>query len=206
MVFSDPKKPLETCKSESCDDCPIRDNMHCHFSLKDWLYFLLISSPPLILGGAGIYYMNAWFLIPWLILIIAFFGFIEIRVMCSHCPHYAGPQSSLSCRANYGAPKFWKYRPWPMTTVEKTIFFTGFTVVWGYPLAFLIPGENPVLLLAYLAAAIGFFIILTVYMCSQCMNFACPLNRVDEKVQNQFFEKNPVTGKAWRKGKKKDTD
>jgi len=33
------------------------------------------------------------------------------------------------------------------------------------------------------------------------MNFACPLNRVDDKVRNQFYDKNPVTGEAWKKYK-----
>ena len=193
-----PEKPIVTCESESCDDCAIRNNVHCHFSLKDLLYFMLISFPSFLLGGVGIYHLNGWLLIPWLIIIIAFFGFIEIRVMCSHCPHYAEPSTSLKCWANYGSPKLWKYRPGPMTINEKLIFFGGFAVVWGYPLPVLISGEQLILLLLYAVATIGFFIILIVFMCSQCMNFACPINRVDKNVRDQFFSKNPIIAKAWR--------
>ena len=116
MMFLDPKKPIATCETDSCDVCAINGNLHCHFGLRDWIHFLFIAFPPFLLGGAGIYYMNGWLLIPWIILVFAFFGFIEIRVMCS-----------------------------------------------------------------------------------QCMNFACPLNCVDEKVRNQFFDKNPIVAKAWRK-------
>jgi hypothetical protein len=78
--------------------------------------------------------MNGWLLIPWLTMIIGYFGFIEIRVMCSHCPHYAESDSSLKCWANYGSPKIWKYRPEPMSFIEKAIFLGGFAIIWGYPL------------------------------------------------------------------------
>ena len=86
-----------------------------------------------------------------------------------------------------------------MTAMEKTVFFTGFAVVWGYPLPILIHGDQLLLLLFYLIVTIGFFIILTVFMCSQCMNFACPLNHVDKEVRSQFLNKNPVAGEELRK-------
>lgn len=199
MMFLDRKKPIATCESESCDDCAIQSSVHCHFNLKDLLYFLFISLPSFIIGAVGIYYMDVWLLIPWIIIIIAFFMFIEIRVMCSHCPHYAESPKTLKCRANYGSPKLWKYRPGPMTNIEKTFFFAGFAIVWGYPLPIMILTEQMLLLLLYLLVTIGFFIILTVFMCSQCVNFACPLNHVDKKVRNQFLDKNPEDREAWRK-------
>ena len=199
MMFLDPEKPIATCESGSCDDCAINSNLHCHFSLKDWILFLLIAFPPFLLGGAGIYYVNGWLLIPWIIFVIAFFGFIEIRVMCSHCPHYAESLTSLKCWANYGSPKLWKYRPGPMTLIEKMIFFGGFAIVWGYPLTFLILGKQIFLLIVYSMTTSGFFMTLVNFMCSQCMNFACPLNRVDEIVRGQFFSKNPIVAKAWEK-------
>jgi hypothetical protein len=33
--------------------------------------------------------------------------------------------------------------------------------------------------------------------CSQCMNFACPLNHVDETVRVEFFKRNPIVAQAW---------
>lgn len=101
-------------------------------------HFLFISLPPFLLGGAGIYFVNGWMLIPWILFVIAFFGFIEIRVMCSHCPHYAEEEKSLKCWANYGSPKLWDYRPGPMTLIETVVFFGGFVIVGGYPLLFLL--------------------------------------------------------------------
>ncbi len=199
MLFLNPKKPIATCESSSCDDCPGENNLHCHFSLMDWVHFLLISFPPFLLGGAGIYHMTGWLLIPWIIFLVAFFGFIEIRVMCSHCPHYGEPESHLKCWANYGSPKPWKYRPGPMTIIEKTVFFGGFAIVWGYPLPFLIFGKQMFLLAVYLITTTGFFMTLKMFMCSRCMNFACPLNSVNKKVRKQFFDRNPSVAEAWGK-------
>ena len=199
MMFLYSEKPIATCESDSCDDCTIKGNLHCHFSLKDWVHFLFIALPPFLIGGAGIYHMNGWLLIPWITFVIAFFGFIEIRVMCSHCPHYAESTTSLKCWANYGSLKLWKYRPGPMTIIEKTIFLGGFAVVWGYPLPFLIIGKQLFMFVLYSMTTTGFFLTLINFMCSQCMNFACPLNGVDEKVRDQFFVENPTVAEGWGK-------
>jgi hypothetical protein len=195
-----PEKPIATCLSNSCDDCPVDNTIHCHFKLRELIHFFLIALPSFLLGGAGIYHVSGWLLIPWLLFIVAFFGFIEIRVMCSHCPHYAEPESSLKCWANYGSPKLWKYRPGPMTSIEKIVFFSGLTIVWGYPLLFLSFSTQWFLLSVYVITTIGFFMTLKTHFCSQCMNFACPLNTVDEDIRHHFFNRNPDVAKAWGKG------
>lgn len=199
MLFLDPKKPIAGCESRSCDDCHVVKDLHCHFTLKDWAHFLLISFPPFLLGGAGIYHMSVWLFLPWVLFLVAFFGFIEIRVMCSHCPHYGERETYLKCWANYGAPKPWKYRPGPMTVMEKAVFFFGFAVVWGYPIPFLTFGKQLFLLTLYLITTAGFFMTLKMFMCSKCMNFACPLNSTDKGVREKFFKKNPSVAKAWEK-------
>ena len=202
MKFLDPNKPIATCISKTCDNCTVSKNLHCHFTLRDLIHFLLIVSPSFLLGGAGIYHISGWWLIPWLIIIIGYFGFVEIRVMCSHCPHYAESEKSLKCWANYGSLKLWKYRPGPMTITEKIIFFSGFLVVWGYPVLFLIFNLQLFLLLVYLITTTGFFMTLKVFLCSQCMNFACPLNCVNDVNRDQFFDRNPSVAKAWGKSVK----
>lgn len=201
-MFLDPKKPIATCESVSCDDCSVNDMIHCHFRLKDLIHFLLIALPPFLLGGAGIVYVSGWWIIPWLLFVIAFFGFIEIRVMCSHCPHYAESGTSLRCWANYGSPKLWTYRPGPMSIIEKLVFFCGFVIVWGYPLFFLILSGKLFLLIIYLITTAGFFMTLKTYLCSQCMNFACPLNSVSNENRDEFFKRNPSVAEVWPSAKK----
>jgi hypothetical protein len=130
-------------------------------------------------------------------IIVAFFGFIEIRVMCSHCPHYAENGSSLGCWANHGSPKLWKYRPGPMSTTENLAFFGGLVVVWGYPVTFFIIGGLWFLLILYVFLTTSFFVTLKMFLCSKCINFACPLNGVPEKTRLKFFERNSSVGRAW---------
>lgn len=196
-AFLDAEKPILTCRADNCDGCAVNHSIHCHFKLKDLVHFLLVSLPPFLLGGLGIYNQSAWLMVFWIFLVVAFFGFVEIRVMCSHCPHYAEQGTSLKCWANYGAPKLWKYRPGPMSILEKIVFFSGFVIVWGYPLVVLVVTGQWFLLLVYGITTAGFFMTLINFFCVQCMNFACPLNRVEMDMRNEFFKQNPIVGRAW---------
>ncbi|MBW2092816.1 MAG: hypothetical protein JRI34_11945 [Deltaproteobacteria bacterium] len=193
----DPKKPLQTCISESCDGCAVSESLHCHFRPRDLIHFLAVALPSFLLGGAGLLHTGWWLLALWIVLIIGFFGFLEIRVMCSHCPHYAEPGSSLKCWANYGSPKIWKYRPGPMSFLEKFFLIAGFAVIWGFPLIFLVREALWFLLTVYVISSVGFFLTLKIFLCSQCMNFACPLNSVSEAVRQEFFSRNPEVARAW---------
>lgn len=198
MAFLDPHQPLATCVAESCEGCPVGTTLHCHFGPRDLTHFLLLAIPAFLLGGAGIVAVGAVYLIPWIVFCLAYFGLIEIRVMCSHCPHYAEPGHSLRCWANYGSPKLWKYRPGPMSRVETIIFLGGFVLTWGYPLVFFILAMRWFLLLVYAMTTAGFFMTLKLSFCSQCMNFACPLNSVDEATRQAFRERNPEIAEAWK--------
>ena len=133
----------------------------------------------------------------WITVIVGFFGFIEIRVLCTHCSHYAEEGRSPKCWANYGSPKVRRYRPGPMNLLEETIFIGGLAVVWGFPLFFLIPGSPWFLLIVYLSATAGFFMTLKRYLCPRYINFACPLNTVDASIRRAFFDRTPSIALAW---------
>jgi hypothetical protein len=197
MMFLDPCKPIATCVSESCDNCDVQNSIHCHFKPKDLIHFLVLCFSGFLVGGAGIYLQNGWWLALWLVLIIGFFYVVEIRVMCSHCPHYAEQGKSLKCWANYGSPRLWKYRPGPMSFGEKLTFFSGLITIWAYPIIFLLSGQHWFLLLVYALTVAGFFMTLKSFFCTRCMNFACPLNAVDEDARQIFFKQNPEVAKAW---------
>jgi hypothetical protein len=84
-----------------------------------------------------------------------------------------------------------------MTLIEKIVFIGGFVVIWGYPLFFLIPGRQWFLLIVYVLTVAGFFLTLKNFLCTQCINFACPMNTVQDEVRRLFFERNPDVAKAW---------
>ena len=198
MAFLDPARPIVTCARETCRDCEVEDRIHCHFRPMDLLHFLTMAMPPFLLGGAGIVAVGAWYLVPWAIIIVGYFGLLEIRVMCSHCPHYAEAGSTLTCWANHGSPRLWRYRPGPMSTTERVLFVGGFAVVLGYPLVFLVLAGMGYLLLVCLVSTAGAYLTLRLHFCSQCMNFACPLNGVGEQTRQAFFRCNPGVAEAWR--------
>ena len=85
--------PYEICTWKpisECEGCPVAGLLKCRFNQVDLLRFLDLVFFPLIpalagmlLGGSG------WYLIGWLGLVIFFFGFWEIRILCSYCPFYA---------------------------------------------------------------------------------------------------------------------
>lgn len=197
MKFADPTSPIATCEAMDCVDCSAADSVQCHFGPADLLHFYLLVTPSFLVGGAGILPLGMAPLLIWIAIIVLFFNFVEIRVMCSHCPHYAEEGKTLKCWANYGSPKLWKYRPGPMSTTEKVIFLSGFVVVWGYPLGFLVAGGAWYLLGLYVLLTTGFFVTLKRSLCSRCMNFACPINGVPEADRQKFWECNPVVGRAW---------
>ena len=197
MAFLDPNTPLATCTSEHCDNCTAGKHVHCHFRPKELFHFYMIALPAFLVGGAAVLHIGGWWLGLWLALIVGYFNFLEIRVMCSHCPHYAEEGKTLKCWANNGSPKLWKYRPGPMSLVEKILFLGGFVVIWGYPLPFLVLGTQWFQFFLYALLVTGFFMTLKEFLCSQCINFACPLNGVDKATRLEFFKKNPVVAEAW---------
>jgi len=90
-MFLNPKKTLHTCTEKSCDDCKIANQIECHFNGWQLFRFILLNIPLFLAAGYVIFKFSALLLIPWGIFIFLYFGLIEIRVMCSHCPHYAEP-------------------------------------------------------------------------------------------------------------------
>jgi hypothetical protein len=198
-LFLDPRKPLSTCSSMDCDGCPVQSRLQCHFGGRELLRFFLIALPPFLLGGIGIARVNAWLLLPWMGMALGYFGLVEIRVMCSHCPHYAEPGAkTLQCWANYGSPKLWKYHAGPMSAGEKIVFFSGLVLIAGYPLVLLIAGSQWLLLALFVAVVVVMAAGMRSRMCRRCMNFACPFNQVAPSIRTAFFARNPIVAQAWK--------
>jgi len=190
--------PIATCEAVGCDGCTVADSVRCHFGPGDLIHFYLMSVPTFLVAGAGILAAGWIPLVAWIGIVISFFGIIEIRVMCSHCPHYAEEGSTLRCWANYGSPKLWKYRPGPMSTGENVVLFGGLGIVFISPIGFLVSGGMWFLLLLYLLLSTAFAVSLKRFLCSKCMNFACPLNGVPEPLRAAFRERNPRVAEAWK--------
>lgn len=199
-LFLNPKKTLHTCNDNSCDGCEVSDKLVCHFNGKQLTSFFLLNIPLFLSAGYIISIQNPFLLIPWVIFIFFYFGLIEIRVMCSHCPHYAEPETkSLKCWANYGCPKLWKYNPGPMSITEKIIFILGLMIIFLPPVFILWIQKKYLFLLIYIVLLIAWKILLRIFYCKKCINFACPFNSVNNNVKDKFFNKNIIVKQAWKK-------
>jgi hypothetical protein len=145
---------------------------------------------------------------------VMWLGGLEIRILCSHCPFYADEGPVLKCQALAGSPKLWRYRPGPLSGLEKVVLLGMFTFLVLFPISvqaygvwaaaarslgtFAVVGMVGVTLGTTLAA-LQFTYILVHDFCSSCVNFACPLNRSPKTVVYAFLRKNPVELEAWEK-------
>ncbi len=216
---TEPREGCLTCTWDDearCYECEIKEKLDCRWEKNLLMRFYKGGSIAMISGGIGIVLVGLFF--SWLPLIIYagfwvfFFGFFEIRVLCSHCPYYAEEGRILHCLANHGTIKLWKYHPEPMKYWEKigflggAIFFVVFPVIaeiFGM-ITFqneFIPGAIDILLFVLIILStfggVYFFIVLTSQICPYCVNFSCPLNKVPKEVVDSYLEKNPVMKKAW---------
>lgn len=198
-LFLDADKPLSTCKEKDCECCNVRGRVSCHFTLRKLLVFLSFGIPLMILGGISAFLCSVWAFVVWLLVVLSYFCVIEIRVLCSHCPHYAEPDlRSLKCWANNGSPKLWKYRPGPLKAWEKAVFIGGACLIFLFPIAAVVVRGYYVLFAVSGALTIAWIVVMGRFYCSCCMNFACPFNRVPNEDRDRFFRHNPVVAKAWK--------
>jgi hypothetical protein len=186
--------PIQICTCQDpieCGDCPIENRLNCRFNWSDLTYFAAIFATPaaaaiagMILGGFG------WYLLGWAGFAIFFFFVWEARVLCSHCPYWAGEGRVLHCLANHGVIKLWRYHPEPMSRSEQIQFLVGAGILVLFPIPFLILGGQYLL--------ISFWFSLKKHVCTRCVNFSCPLNGVPKPIVDAYLERNPVMRRAWQ--------
>jgi hypothetical protein len=204
----------------NCLNCSIRGDLDCKWEQNHLLRFYKYSLPFIISGFLGLIIVGltvSWIpLITYVAFWIFFFGFFEIRVLCSHCPYYGeGEGRVLHCLANHGSLKIWKYHPGPMKRWEKMGFLSGVLIFVTFPIVGEIYGLislwesldsiNAVmvilmlLLLGTTISGIFFTIKLLTRICTRCVNFSCPLNRVPTMVVDEYLKINPAMKEAWKK-------
>jgi hypothetical protein len=184
-------QPISTCTAGDCRGCPVAPRVQCHFRLRDFTAFMLVSLPGFCLGVWGILLHADDLLIPWVVFCGVFFGVVMPRSLCSRCPRYAEPGAILRCWANLGVPKLFKYRPRPLSRIEKGLLLGGIALTWGIPLVVLAIAGDWLLLLGFSLASGAFYALLRRLFCTRCANFFCPLNRVPLELRARFWELNP---------------
>lgn len=207
-------------KDNDCEDCELNDKLLCRFEKKFANKFLVGNIfyrvlANIILIFAGILTEQWWMLYTYIIAIFLTFFMIEPRLLCSHCPHYAKEGKVLKCWALRGMPKFWKYRPVPISKIEKNIMlvvgaFIDLFPYFGFIIGLLDFILNPIgaissglgliiTTILFTVVVIYFSKILLGYACKHCSNFSCAMNKVSEDVIKSFLAKNPILKSAFEK-------
>jgi hypothetical protein len=195
------QNPVEICidKAQSeCSNCIIKGQLECQFRPKTLMRFaigFLVAAVPAIIGmllaGYGL------FLLGWFAYAIFFLQIWENKILCAHCPNYAKKGRTIICHANYGLFKVWKFNPKPMSRWEKIQFISGASIFSCFPIPFLIIGRLYLLLFISLGGISIFWGVLVVKMCTRCLNFSCPINRVPKSLIDAFLVRNPIMREAW---------
>jgi hypothetical protein len=210
--------------ASDCEECALNDILSCRWEARRLWGFLAISLPFMATTALGMVFTGSltenWTpQAAYAAFIFLFFTLVETRLLCRHCPYYAGGGRTICCFSNYGLPKVWRFQPRPMSRAEKAGLLVCFVVFGLYPILteavgiwFLHEhygshGFAPFLGLVWLAianaaSAVTFFYLLNIFYCPSCVNFSCPFNGVPEAVRRKYLAMNPVLEEAWQRGQK----
>jgi len=184
--------------SSVCKNCALASKLKCRFSWSDlghfYLLFFVIVLPPIIALLSSGY---AWVLVAWFAFAMFFFNVWESHILCRHCPYYAEESRILHCIANYGIFKPFRFNPAPMSRSEKIQTLIGFALLFGIPIPFMIAAGQWIMLLLMVVSSVMWLVTMQKYVCSTCVNFSCPLNRVPKPVVDAYLLRNPVMRQAW---------
>ncbi|KYK32111.1 MAG: hypothetical protein HXS46_08615 [Theionarchaea archaeon] len=187
-----------------CNDCHLDEVLFCRPKIKYMLYFGLTAMLGIIPAVMGILLSEYTtlgkiaILGSWVVYAAFFFTIWESRMLCNHCPYYANDaQKSLHCPIDKGKLKTSHYDPGPLSTSEKGQFTVGALILIGYIHPFLVI-KNQILFTALsIAGIIVWIMVIQKKVCTDCVNFGCPLNRVPTNIRDRFLNRNPVIKEAW---------
>jgi hypothetical protein len=193
---SDPPIPCTWDSNADCTNCIGHGRLKCRFNFSDlfhfWAITLAVTIPALggmLLGGHLLY------VILYLIIFAIMFYFVVPSFLCRHCPYYAEKGLILHCPAHYGSIKLLKYSPVPLNRGEKTLVPMALIVLFGFPVPFLIYGQQWILLSIMSWNLLVWFFTMLKYICSSCINFSCPMNRAPKELAEAYRSLKPWSGK-----------
>ena len=211
--IADPNSDCDSCELNGQLICRFEKSFVCKFVITNTFYRIIAI---LNLIFAGIILNQMWIVYTYFVIVLLIFFIIEPRLLCTHCPYYEKEGKFLKCWALRGMPKLWKYRPQPITKVEKSSMlvigmyidlFPYVGIIWGIIGFFLQTPEERVasiFVICLIIVAI-IFTILVYYFgmqligenCKKCPNFSCAMNKTPDSLKDKFLDKNPKMKKAW---------
>ncbi len=120
-----------------------------------------------------------------------FFAGIEWYVLCRHCPCYEhsgkerGNENRFYCLANWGSPKFFKYKPGHISRGGQAVFVAFVAFFLFFPILYYVDSWE--FIFFQLLFAVIFYVSIRHWTCSSCPNFGCILNCVPEDKREAFL-------------------
>ena len=210
--------PCCTWQDESvCEGCSNKAQLDCRWERKHLLRFLYALSPALLITFGAIVvggvFTGIWWPIALYLGYFTVFFIVETRILCSHCPYYSKEGIMLHCLANHGFIKFYKYHPEPANRFEKSLLVTGIILFCLVPLAAQIPSivkiasnlpadrtifiaQLVLIGVSIISIIVGFGFLFT-RICTKCVNFSCPFNKVPKDLVDSYLDKNADMKAAW---------
>lgn len=189
---------------QQCEDCTLNKCLFCEPDTKYLFYFLTPFLLIIISVLVGIIFspikpiIKILFFIGWFGYMFFFLNIWESKMLCNHCPYYANDSEKvLHCPIDKGKLKTGNYEPGPASIAEKVQFIVGASMLIAFPIPFLLFYNLIIPLLLSIMGIFLWILSLQLKICTECINFSCPLNRVSEEIRNEFLKRNPVIKKAW---------
>ena len=146
------------------------------FSIKDFLYYMLLSAVPVVAAVAGL-----WRAAPWLALVfIALLAgalVLAYRIWCPHCPHYGADGDKTRCLFFWNIPAPFPRREGPIPRSTTALLAVIVAAVLLLPVFWLV--SQPALLIVYVLSLAAVALTVRRYECPRCTFDGCPLHKDD---------------------------
>ena len=183
------------------------EKLNCNWNRKLLLSYLSFLSPYMFISTVSLVLLRIWtgkssFIITYSIFLPIFFVLFRPLVQCSHCPYYKEKKFLEPL------PKIWKFNLRPMNKYESISYLVGLGFFLMFPLtaqfiglSFMISSVNitsnwKIILFSiiiFCTFVLDLFFIINLYtkLCTHCIHFSCPMNRVSEEIVREFLEIHP---------------
>lgn len=187
------------------------EHLNCRWNRNLLISYLVYFSPYMMVSTISLILLRIWtgkssFILTYSIFLPIFFVLFRPLIQCSHCPYYKEKKFMEPI------PKIWKFNFRAMNNFEKTSYMIGLSFFQIFPLSAQIVGlvfliDNFEIVTRWKIIVFSFIILITLILnisfvanlytklCTRCIHFSCPMNRVPESIKIKFVDTNPDYGR-----------
>jgi len=147
------------------------------YSFPDYLYYSALLAIPVVTAFTALLDRSGAAALVYLLILLGSVP-VMLRFFCTHCPHYCREETTLKCIFFWGLPKFFRQRPGPLSTTEKSLSIAAPALVVLFPVYWLL--QTPGLFIIYLLSIVVFGASVRRNECPRCIYTDCPASRAKQ--------------------------